>query len=116
MAISRHTLSAQIVQRTDAMIVQGLVEETKNLMAKYPRARALGSIGYAEARQFLAKEIDEKAMRNAIIEKTRQLAKRQLTWIRSDAEIRFVDGRDGDRVAKEVENLTFVLKETACNP
>ena len=111
------------------MIVQGLVQETKNLSEKFPTARALGSIGYAEAMQHLRKELDEKGMRNAIIEKTRQLAKRQLTWIRSDAEIRFVDSRDGDRVAKEVENLTFVLqavgpgsngpelkKGSACNP
>lgn len=113
MAISRHTLSAQIVSRTDAMIAQGLVEETRLLTEKYPKARALGAIGYHEAGCYLRKELDDKGLRNGIIEKTRQLAKRQLTWIRSDAEIRFVDSRDGDRVAKEVENLTFVLKENA---
>ncbi len=110
MAISRHALGAQIVTRTDAMIRSGLVEETKKLLEKYPASRALQSVGYAEACLFIGQKITEKQLRNEVIEKTRQLAKRQLTWIRSDPEVRFVDSRDGDRVAKEVENLTFVLK------
>ncbi len=109
MAISRHTLAAQITMRTDVMIRDGLVKETAALMEKYPTARALQSVGYVEACAHVNKQITEKQLRNDIINKTSQLAKRQITWIRSDAEIRFVDGRDGDRVAKEVDNLNFVL-------
>ena len=109
MAISRHALTANITLRTDVMIRDGLVKETAGLMEKFPAARALQSIGYAEAVAHVKKAITEKQLRNDIIDKTRQLAKRQITWIRSDAEIRFVDLRDGDRVAKEVDNMNFVL-------
>lgn len=111
MAISRHQLTANITLRTDVMIRDGLVKETAGLLENFPTARALQSIGYAEAVAHLKKQITDKQLRNDIIDKTRQLAKRQITWIRSDAEIRFVDLRDGDRVAKEVDNLNFVLNQ-----
>lgn len=110
MAISRHTLSAQIQKRTEQMVQDGLIEETKKLREKFPKARALASIGYAEAGQFLENKLNEKQLRNEIIEKTRQLAKRQITWLRSDAEIRYIDSRDLDRVLLEIDNLTFALK------
>jgi tRNA dimethylallyltransferase len=111
MVVPRHELTQLITQRTDQMVTQGLIEETKNLMQNYPNARALGSIGYAESVKFLRNEIDQKTLRNEIIEKTRQLAKRQMTWLRSDPEIRFVDRRDKERIALEVANLKFVLGE-----
>lgn len=109
LAISRHTLSANIVKRTDSMLNHGLVEETRKLRGVSPTARALGSIGYAEACAFLDKRITDKQLRNEIIEKTRQLAKRQITWLRSDTEVRYVDGRDLDRIELEVSNLAVAL-------
>jgi tRNA dimethylallyltransferase len=109
--IARHALNANIVRRTEKMLAGGLVEETRKLMEKHPQARALQSIGYAESVAFLKKQLTERQLRNEIIEKTRQLAKRQLTWLRSDAEIRYVDHRDHDRVTLEVENLRFALGE-----
>ncbi len=112
-ALSRHTLNQNIVTRTEKMLLSGLAKETENLKAEWPRARALQSIGYSECMQFLDKKLTEKQLRNEIIEKTRQLAKRQLTWVRSDAELRFIDSRDLPRVQKEVENLTHVLEGTA---
>lgn len=109
LAISRHTLSANIVKRTDSMLNHGLVEETRRCRAANPKARALSSIGYAEAGSFLDKKITDKQLRNEIIEKTRQLAKRQITWLRSDTEVRYVDSRDLDRIELEVQNLTVAL-------
>jgi tRNA dimethylallyltransferase len=108
-AVSRNALQENIAKRTDAMIAAGLVEETRKIESEYPQSRALGSIGYAEARLFLARKLTEKQLRLEIIEKTRQLAKRQMTWLRSDPELRFVDHRDGDRIRKEVENLRAAL-------
>lgn len=112
MAVSRHVLNAQIVRRTEEMIQNGLVEETKSLKEKFPKARALGSIGYAESCAFLEKKLTEKQLRNEIIEKTRQLAKRQITWLRSDTEVRYIDDRDQERVLLEISNLRFALGET----
>jgi tRNA dimethylallyltransferase len=112
-ALSRHALNQNIVHRTETMILGGLAKETESIRAKWPRARALQSVGYAETCQFLDKKLTEKQLRNEIIEKTRQLAKRQVTWVRSDAELRFIDSRDLPRVEKEVDNLRHVLGSPA---
>lgn len=113
MTLSRHALNQNIVSRTEKMLEQGLVDETRRLVEKYPQSRALKSIGYAEACAFLGRKLTEKQLRNEIVEKTRQLAKRQLTWLRSDPEVRYVDSRDGDRIQLEVTNLRFALGEAA---
>ena len=108
-AVSRHVLNQAIVRRTEKMLAEGLIDETRKLQEACPHARPLQSIGYAEASQFLAKKLTEKQVRNEIIEKTRQLAKRQTTWLRSDPEVRYVDFRDVARVQLEVENLKAAL-------
>lgn len=109
LTVPRHRLSQQIAARAAGLIERGLVDETRRLREKFPRSRALSSIGYAEAVRFLDQKITQKQLQNEIIEKTRQLAKRQLTWIRSDPEMRFVDRTDLPRVQLEVSNLSFVL-------
>ena len=109
MLVSRHHLTQVITRRTETMLAAGLVQETKNLLEKWPTAKALASIGYQECCRHLRREITEKQLRNEIIEKTRQLAKRQVTWIRSDPEIRFVDSRDIERAQAEIGNLLTAL-------
>ncbi len=108
--ISRHKLNQKIVERTEQMLRDGIIEETRKLHEKYPDAKALKSIGYHEAVQLITKQLTEKQVKNEIIDKTRQLAKRQLTWLRSDPEVRYIDDRDLDRVQLEYNNLSFVLK------
>ncbi len=107
--LSRHQINANIVRRTETMLAGGLVEEVRKLQEKFPQARPLQSIGYSESCAFLKKQLTEKQLRNEIIEKTRQLAKRQMTWLRSDPEIRYIDHRDQERVQLEVSNLTFAI-------
>lgn len=114
--ISRHELNQRIVDRTEHMLREGLVEETKNLMEKYPGARALKSIGYLECTLYLQEKLNLKQLRAEIIEKTRRLAKRQICWLRSDPQIRFVDARDIDRMVLEIHNLQFALGENPCTP
>ncbi len=108
-AVSRNVLTQAITRRTERLLKEGLVEETRKLHEKFPQARALQSIGYAESVQFLQRRLTEKQLRQEVIEKTRQLAKRQITWLRSDPEIRYVDFRDVPRVQLEVENLRVAL-------
>ncbi|MBI3295724.1 MAG: tRNA (adenosine(37)-N6)-dimethylallyltransferase MiaA [Deltaproteobacteria bacterium] len=110
MAVSRRVLTNNITRRTETMLMTGLVDEARALLQKYPKTRSLSCIGYNEAARFLSKELTDKQLRNEIIEKTRRLAKRQITWLRSDPEIRYVDSRDLDRVALEVENLKYALE------
>lgn len=113
LTISRHKLNQKIVERTEQMLREGLVEETRKLHEKYPDAKALKSIGYNEAVLLIQKQLTEKQIKNEIIDKTRQLAKRQMTWLRSDPEVRYIDSRDLDRVQLEFNNLSYALKGNA---
>jgi len=113
LVMARHDLVQRITARTAKMLEAGLVKETSRLMEAHPQARALKTIGYLETCRFVKNEISEKELLNEIVEKTRQLAKRQMTWLRSDPEIHFIDIRDQDRVQTEINNLRFAMKENA---
>ena len=82
----RGLLHQRIENRFDAMLRLGLVDEVKRLRKKYRLDAALPSmraVGYRQVWEFLEGEIDEATMRARAVTATRQLAKRQLTWLRS---------------------------------
>ena len=66
------------------------------------------SVGYRQAIDFLSGRLDEKAFREAGIAATRQLAKRQLTWLRGMTDIIHIDPFVSD-VAAIVEALSAYL-------
>jgi tRNA dimethylallyltransferase len=82
----RAVLHQRIAQRFDAMLADGLLYEVKSLRqvhalkADLPSMRA---VGYRQAWAYLEGEIDLADLRAQGIAATRQLAKRQLTWLRS---------------------------------
>ena len=68
------------------MLEQGLVDELRALRKKYPlhaNMTSMRCVGYRQAWQYLKGEISEAELLNKGIAATRQLAKRQLTWLRS---------------------------------
>jgi len=82
----RAELHRRIEQRFDAMLRAGLVDELRQLKEKYQLNADLPSmraVGYRQAWSLLEGEIDEKALREQGLAATRQLAKRQVTWLRS---------------------------------
>jgi len=82
----RAWLHARIADRFDAMLRLGLVAEVKALKKKYRLNASMPSmraVGYRQVWEFLEGEIDEATMRARAVTATRQLAKRQLTWLRS---------------------------------
>jgi tRNA dimethylallyltransferase len=82
----RAELHARIAQRFKAMLEQGLVDELRGLREKYPLhpdMTAMRCVGYRQAWQFIEDEIDSAQLLETGIAATRQLAKRQLTWLRS---------------------------------
>ena len=82
----RSHLHARIATRFAAMHKLGLVDELRELKKKYSLHRELPSmrcVGYRQAWQFLAGEINEAQLLEQGIAATRQLAKRQLTWLRA---------------------------------
>jgi len=79
-------LHARIAQRFDAMLAAGLVDELAALRRTYrlhPGLPSMRCVGYRQAWDFLEGAIDRAALREKGIAATRQLAKRQLTWLRS---------------------------------
>jgi len=82
----RALLKQKIERRFDAMLRLGLVDEVKRLRAKYRLTSALPSmraVGYRQVWEFLEGKVDQATMRERALTATRQLAKRQLTWLRS---------------------------------
>ncbi len=82
----RAQLHARIATRFSAMLEQGLVDELRGLREKYPlqpNMTSMRCVGYRQAWQFMEGEINEAQLLKTGIAATRQLAKRQLTWLRS---------------------------------
>ena len=82
----RKVLHARIAARFEAMLKDGLVDEVKNLLKKYPaltaESTAMRCVGYRQVLAHLNGDYDTAELRDRGIFATRQLAKRQLTWLR----------------------------------
>jgi tRNA dimethylallyltransferase len=82
----RAALHAGIARRFDAMLAAGLVDETRQLRDEYRLTHDMPSmrcVGYRHALAHVDGMIDAATLREQGIAATRQLAKRQLTWLRS---------------------------------
>lgn len=81
----RGWLHERIAQRFDQMLNEGFVEEVASLQDKWDLQMAMPSmrcVGYRQVLEYLRGECDYPTMREKGIAATRQLAKRQLTWLR----------------------------------
>jgi tRNA dimethylallyltransferase len=82
----RAALHRRVEERFDAMLKAGLVEEVRGLKKRYRLSAEMPSmraVGYRQVWEMLEDETDLKTMRGRAIAATRQLAKRQMTWLRS---------------------------------
>lgn len=82
----RERLRQIIAQRFETMLEAGFVNEVKGLMSQYaldPSMPSMRCVGYRQALAHLNGEYDIDTMKEKAITATRQLAKRQLTWLRS---------------------------------
>jgi tRNA dimethylallyltransferase len=91
----RKKLHDAIALRTKTMLEEGLVEEVEGLFVKYPElswnSNSMRSIGYRQVGMFLRGEIKQEELFDKILFATRQLAKRQITWLRSMQDIQIYD-------------------------
>lgn len=104
----RTILHKRIEQRFEAMLAAGLVDELIGLRRRHALTAALPSmrcVGYRQAWQMLEGEIPAAELRNRGIFATRQLAKRQLTWLRSWSDIALLDCLDRDPLARVLDLL-----------
>jgi tRNA dimethylallyltransferase len=86
----RAELHRRIAERFDAMLAAGLIDEVRTLRRSFAlsaRMPSMRCVGYRQVWQFLEGDCDRATLRARGVAATRQLAKRQLTWLRSmDAE------------------------------
>jgi tRNA dimethylallyltransferase len=104
---NRAKLHERIELRFDQMLKDGLVDELVELRANYPLSSGLPSmrcVGYRQIWAYLEGAYDQTEMRDRGVYATRQLAKRQLTWLRG-MQLKSVDCFD--------ENLDGKLKNWA---
>jgi tRNA dimethylallyltransferase len=106
----RALLHERIGERFDAMLAAGFLDEVRALRADprlHPDLPSMRAVGYRQAWRHLAGESSETEFREQAIAATRQLAKRQLTWLRARADARWLDPGP-DRAELEVAFRQFL--------
>ncbi len=114
LSIDRELLYKRIDLRVDKMIEAGLIDEVKGLLEKGydPSLNSLSSIGYKETVEYIYGRCDLTKMAEDIKKNSRHLAKRQLTWLRREKDVKYIerdlsDENDEDRIVQ------MILKEAA---
>jgi tRNA dimethylallyltransferase len=109
----REQLHRKIEQRFDAMLQAGFVKEVENLRRERKLTAGMPSmrcVGYRQAWEFLEGKISENEMRDRALAATRQLAKRQLTWLRSFPDLVRLDAGGAKDSAAAFELLLHELR------
>jgi len=110
----RAVLHARIERRFDAMLAAGFLGEVRGLRALSELAAhpapfdlpAIRAVGYRQAWEHLDGATDAAGFRDRAIFATRQLAKRQLTWLRGEHDARWFDpADDGDRLEQTLRDF-----------
>lgn len=94
----RKVLHQRIADRYHKMVEQGFVDEVKQLYQRddcHPQLPSIRAVGYRQAWSYLAGEYDEETFIYKAIVATRQMAKRQLTWLRAQQDGVWFDSTKG---------------------
>ena len=106
----RSILHDRIQRRFMQMLDQGFVAEVEGLYGRgdlSPDLPSMRSVGYRQALKYLLGDYTYEEMVEKGIIATRQLAKRQLTWLRSEKQTQWFDAQDPDLLAKVSKNLEY---------
>nr|WP_175236687.1 tRNA (adenosine(37)-N6)-dimethylallyltransferase MiaA [Achromobacter mucicolens] len=110
----RAALHARIEQRFDAMLRQGLLDEVRGLHDRadlHPGLPSVRCVGYRQMWAHLDGQIDLDTAREQGIAATRQLAKRQITWLRAQPDRVIVDCLAADAVAQTIDAVALALAD-----
>jgi len=109
----RPQLYERINARARAMFAEGLIEETRELIALYGRVPVLDSLGYRQAAQHLAGVLTLEQAIAAASQGHRNYAKRQLTWFRREPDVYWLKGF-GDDPSLSAEAESLIAQRGAC--
>ena len=110
----RKVLHKRIENRFQKMMASGLLEEVTKLYQLYDNHSELTSlraVGYRQILQYLAGDYDLETCIEKSIVATRQMAKRQLTWLRAQNDTAWFDSADGIPLSQVISLLTGNIPE-----
>lgn len=108
----RTVLHQRIASRFDAMLERGLVDEVRSLMERedlHPGLPSIRCVGYRQIWSMLAGECSLPEARDQAIFATRQLAKRQITWLRSLPEREAFDCLASESVNQIIDRVALYM-------
>lgn len=110
---SRQVLHQRIQQRFADMLEQGFLAEMERLFRRpdlHPDLPSMRCVGYRQGWRYLAGEVDQAEMTRQTLAATRQLAKRQLTWLRQESAALWYDLDGPPAMSSVSENLGSFLE------
>lgn len=108
----RGALRERIAARFDAMLAAGFLGEVRALRARgdlHSDLPALRAVGYRQAWEYFDGRCGEAEFRQRAIHATRQLAKRQTTWLRGELDARVLDPDHPDCLRSAAASITLFL-------
>ena len=109
---NRSLLHSRIEERLEMIIQNGLIDEVKGLLNKYkiPENHPIRkSVNYKQAISFLNKEYDSEEFFKRALYATRQLAKRQMTWLRSWDDLNVFNLKTSYKIEESIKRLLTSL-------
>ena len=113
LSMDKQDLEIRICNRTKKMLANNWIEETKALRDKSSvgEVHALDSIGYRQICQYLVGEYTLEEVEEEIILRTRQYAKRQLTWFRNRSNSIEIDVKQFESVHNIADEIITIWKK-----
>ena len=109
--VERDVLNRRIAERVEKMYAGGLLEEARGLIGLKLSSTAQHAIGYAEAFAVLRGEMTEAQAKEKTVVRTRQLAKRQMTWFRHQLKVEWIETASFPSIGKLADKVYNVWKE-----
>ena len=110
----RAWLHQRIAQRFEQMLAAGFLDEVRQLRRQYPTLNlalpSMRCVGYRQAWQYLDGELNDTQLLEQGIAATRQLAKRQLTWLRAMPDLTVIDCQQDDLLTSALTAFRHWIK------
>ncbi len=114
--VERAVLLERIEKRVDQMYAAGLLDEAEGLVGLELSQTAMQAIGYAEAFAVLKNAMTLEEAKERTVIRTRQLAKRQMTWFRNQLNVEWINTADFGTLEKLAEAVSDAWKQTGPAP
>jgi tRNA dimethylallyltransferase len=111
----RGVLHARIAERFETMLELGLIGELRDLRCRFdldPDLPSMRSVGYRQTWDYLDGKFSLRELRERGVAATRQLAKRQLTWLRALHDVARFDSLSANTVSRVLEHFRHALEES----